>query len=126
MSSSQRQSRQRQSTTRTSPLVEAMVSGDRAGVGGIVANDMNGLCLISKGNMTTPSSDSNDTGVYTSLTRLASALTPSQTASMNNENVSSPLITIEMEGPSSLLIKEYDGHTVAIKVPNTTKTNAQG
>lgn len=120
-------------TARISPLVEAMVSGERAGVGGILVNDLNGLCLISKGNMTTSTesaaniSDGNNSGVYTSLTRLASTLTPYQTASMNNENPPSPLITIEMDGPTSILIKEYDGHTVAMKVPNrTTKTNDQG
>lgn len=64
--------------------------------------------------------DDTNSGVYTSLTRLAATLTPYQTASMNNENPSPPLITIEMGGPSSILIKEYDGHTVAMKVPNRT------
>jgi hypothetical protein len=118
---SSRQQSSKATTQTTSPIVEALITGEgRVGVGGIVANDMNGLCLISKGNNFM---DSNDTGVYTSLTRLASQLTPYQQASMNNNtatNPSSPLISIEMEGPASLLIKEYDGHTVAIKVPNKT------
>ena len=100
-----------------------MVSGEqRAGVGGILVNDLNGLCLVSKGNMSStgekPPASDNNSGVYTSLTRLASTLTPYQTATMNNENPPSPLITIEMEGPASIIIKEYDGHTVAMKVPN--------
>uniref|UniRef100_A0A6V0A318 Uncharacterized protein n=1 Tax=Pseudo-nitzschia australis TaxID=44445 RepID=A0A6V0A318_9STRA len=121
-------------TTRISPLVETMVSGEqRTGIGGILVNDMNGLCLVSKGNMSSSpptattanaiSSDNHDdtnSGVYTSLTRLASTLTPYQTASTNNENPSSPLITIEMDGLASIIIKEYDGHTIAMKVPNRT------
>ena len=121
-----------QRTSRISPLVEAMVSGEqRAGVGGILVNDLNGLCLVSKGNMTTTttttaatvtSSANNNSGVYTSLTKLASTLTPYQTSSTNNENPPSPLITIEIDGPSSILVKEYDGHTVAIKVPNNNGT----
>ncbi|OEU15592.1 hypothetical protein FRACYDRAFT_240285 [Fragilariopsis cylindrus CCMP1102] len=96
---------------------------------GILVNDLNGLCLISKGNMSssaTTNTNTNNSGVYTSLTRLASTLTPYQTANMNNENPPSPLITIELEGASSILIKEYDGHTVAMKVPNRKNTNDQG
>jgi hypothetical protein len=107
------------SGTQVSPLVESLISGDRAGVGGILANDVNGLCLVCRGDIPM----NHETGVYTNLTRLASKLTPyasvassSSTAAQN----SSPLITIEMEGSASILIKEYDGHTVAIKVPNAT------
>jgi hypothetical protein len=74
-----RQQSSKATTPSTSPIVEALVTGEgRAGVGGIIANDMNGLCLISKRNNF---SDSNDTGVYTSLMRLASQLTPYQQAS---------------------------------------------
>jgi hypothetical protein len=125
-----------QRTSRISPLAEAMVSGEqRAGVGGILVNDLNGLCLVSKGSMSSTaakssktsgrvSGDGNNSGIYTSLTRLASNLTPYKMAIMNNENPSSPLITIEMDGPASTIIKEYDGHTVAMKVPNrATKSN---
>ncbi len=116
-----------QRTSRISPLVDAMVSGEqRAGVGGILVNDLNGLCLVSKGNMASTAAKSStediNSGVYTSLARLASTLTPYQTASMNNESPPSPLITIEMEGQASILIKEYDGHTVAMKVPNKKTT----
>ena len=121
-----------QRTSRTSPLVEALVSEEqRVGIGGMLVNDLNGFCLVSKGNMSqvaekpqtssgADNNDSNKSGVYTSLTRLASTLTPYQTASTNNENPTSPLLTIEMDGPASLIIKEYDGHTIAIKVPNKT------
>jgi len=117
MNSSQRQQHK---AARISPLVEAMVSGEREGVGGILVNDLNGLCLLCKGDM----ADTNNSGVYTSLTRLASALTPYQMSSMGNDNPPSPpLITIELEGAASILIKEYDGHTVAMKVPNRKNTN---
>jgi Ragulator complex protein LAMTOR5 len=106
------------SGTKTSPLVESLISGDRAGVGGILANDVNGLCLVSKGNMPM----SHESGDYTNLTRLASKLTPYANSGSNS---SPPLITIEMEGPTSLLIKEYDGHTVALQVPNATKEKSE-
>lgn len=100
------------SGTRTSPLVESILTGsNRDGVAGILANDVNGLCLVSKGSMP----EGVDSGVYTNLTRLASQLSAATASSNIN-----PLITIELEGPASLLIKEYDGHTVAIKVPNAT------
>lgn len=107
-------SQRQHQATRMSPLVESLVSGDRAGVGGILCNDSNGLCLVSKGNM----NSDNESGVYTSLVRLASQLTPYQQASMNNENPPSPLITVETNS-TSILVKEYDGHTVAIKVGRT-------
>ena len=113
-----------QKPSRLSPLVELMVSGEqRNGVGGILVNDPNGLCLVTKGNMSSSSAnssggDNTSSGVYTSLTKLASTLTPYQTSRVNNENPSSPLITIEMEGDASIIIKEYDGHAVAMKVPN--------
>jgi len=122
-----------QRMNRMSPLSEVMVFGEqRAGVGGVLVNDVNGLCLVSKGNMcktasTTTSnliSSDKNSGVYTSLMRLASNLTLCQTASMNNENLPSPLITIEMDGPTSIIVKEYDGCTIAVKLPNkATKLN---
>ena len=109
-----------------------MISGDRAGVGGILANEVNDLCLIDKGNIVTPTVARNgvahtggdNSGVYTSLTKLASTLTPCQTA--KSTSASPPLITIEMEGRTSILIKEYDGHTVAIRVPNVNKKDLDG
>jgi hypothetical protein len=138
MSSSHQQ--RASATTRTSPLVESMISGDRDGVGGILANDVNGLCLFEKGNMVTRGTSTtslarngsvndascDNSGVYTSLTRLASTLAPCRIAKASSSSStlsSTPLITIEMEGPTSILIKEYDGHTVAMRVPNVTKLN---
>ncbi|KAG7369192.1 regulator complex protein LAMTOR5 [Nitzschia inconspicua] len=115
MSSAQQQPQGKQqqssSSARISPLVESLISGGRAGLGGILVNDVNGLCLVSKGDMPM----THDSGVYTNLTRLASKLTPDGKSGANS---TPPLITIEMDGPASLLIKEYDGHTVAMKVPN--------
>mmetsp|Transcript_65353 Transcript_65353/g.98578 ORF Transcript_65353/g.98578 Transcript_65353/m.98578 type:complete len:104 (-) Transcript_65353:52-363(-) len=99
-----------------SPLVNALVNGDREGVGGFLCNDPSGLCLVSKGNM----SCGNESGVYTSLVRLASQLSPNQQAHAAN----APLVTIETDN-SSILIKEYDGHTVAFTVPNSTVSREQ-
>jgi hypothetical protein len=66
----------------------------------------------------------NESGVYTSLVRLASQLTPQQEASMNNESPPAPLITVETD-TTSILVKEYDGHTVAMRVPYSTKSSDQ-
>jgi hypothetical protein len=99
-----------QQSTQTSRLVESLLSGDRAALDGICCNDPNGLCLISKGNM----NGGNESGTYTSLMRLASQLYPQQEGSMSNE---APLVNIETDS-SSILVKEYHGHTVAMKVPN--------
>ena len=115
-----------------SPLVESIISGDRAGVGGILANEVNDLCLIDKGNIVTPTVARNgvadmgcdNSGIFTSLAKLASTLTPCQTA--KSTSASPLLITIKMEGPTSILIKEYDGHTVAIRVPNVNKKDLDG
>ena len=137
------------STPKLSPLVDSLISryeqsdadgssgsGVGGGIDGIVVNDANGLCLVSKGMTTanTPISSSSNgngngnksTGVYTSLTRLASQLsphqqklqqqqqeqllhnnstegqtTPTSTSSQHAVVVSAPLITIETDGPSS-------------------------
>ena len=118
-----------QKISRKSLLVDIMVSGkQRDGVGGILVNDPNGLCLVTKGNMLASvrnaanseanSSNSFSCGVYSSLTKLASTLTPYQISRESNDNPSSPLITVEMEGAVSIVIKEYDGHAVAMKLPN--------
>ena len=127
-------SHQQLTGTIKSPLVEFMISGDRTGVGGILANDANGLCLIDKGNMVTTTTVStrnagtdascDNSGVYTSLAKLASTLTPCQSAKSSSS--SPPLITIELEGPTSILIKEYDGHTVAMRVPNVKRGDSDG
>ncbi len=115
-----RQGQQR--TKQMSPLVESLISGERADVGGIMCNDPNGLCLISKG--ASMNSDNDGSGVYTSLVRLASQLSPHQRRQENENPQPPPLITIETDS-TSILVKEYDGHTVALKVPNSTKTSDQ-
>jgi hypothetical protein len=59
----------------------------------------------------------NTSGVYTSLVRLASQLQPqAQMQSLNNETPPAPLITIETDA-TSILVKEYDGRVVAMRVP---------
>jgi hypothetical protein len=92
----------------STPLVDSLVSGDRQGVGGILCNDSVGLCLSSKGEI-----DSSNSGVYTNLVRLASQL-----QQQGEATDSAPLITIETDA-SALLVKEYDGHAVALRVPIT-------
>jgi len=60
-----------------------------------------------------------DAGSYASLVRLASQLSPQAEGNM-------PLITLESES-FAVLVKEYDGRTVAIQVPSdsTQGTRAQ-
>lgn len=55
-----------------------------------------------------------ESGTYTSLVRLASQLYPQQEGGMSTD---APIVKIETDS-SSILVKEYDGHTVAMKVPN--------
>lgn len=101
-------------STSTAPLVvESMVSGDRADVGGVLCNDVAGMCLLSHGHMKSNS----ESGVYTSLVRLASQLSPLQRESVNS-NQPVPLVTIECDA-TAVLVKEYDGHTVALRVPKS-------
>ena len=66
----------------------------------VVCNDSNGLCLFQKGSLPA-------TNNFTSLVRLANQL---------NSSEAQPLITIETPD-SAILIKEYEGHTVAVQVP---------
>lgn len=99
--------------SQTSSLVDSLISGDREGVGGILCNDPSGLCLASKGSI-----DASNSGVYTSLVRLASQL-----KNKGEATDSSPLITIECD-TSAILVKEYDGHTVALRVPSGNSSNA--
>ena len=94
-----------QRPTQTDQLVGNLVTGDRAELEGISCNDPSGLCLLSKGNM----SNANDSGACTTLVRLASQL---QTI---HANVDVPLIVIETK-VNSILVKDYDGHAVAMKV----------
>lgn len=81
-------------------------------VGGILCNDPSGLLLGSRGSLHVESA--NDSGTYTNLVKLAAKLKdPSGQSSV------SPLITIETED-SAILVKEYDGHAVAMRVPRGT------
>ena len=85
----------------------------RSKEGGVLCNDANGLCLISEGGM----QGENNSGVYSSLVKMASQLSPQSQAIHN-----APLITLESQS-SAVLIKEYDGRTVAIQVPSTQGTS---
>lgn len=79
-------------------------TGDR----GILVNDPTGLCIASKGDI-----DTENSGIYTSLVRLAAQL-PEVKNSIDSRV--SPLITIEF-GSHAMIVKEYDGHVVALRVP---------
>lgn len=92
-------------------LVQSLLSGDGKGVGGALCNDPDGMCLGSRGDI-----DDSKSGVYTSLVKLASQLDPGSEP---------PLITIETD-KAALLVKEYDGHAVALRVPVTENEGANG
>jgi hypothetical protein len=94
----------------SNPLVDSLISGDRR-VGGILCNDRSGLCLSSAGAI-----DSSNSGVYTNLVRLATQL-----QQQGKATDSTPLITIETYS-SAIIVKEYDGHAVALKVPSASPT----
>lgn len=92
-------------------LVQSLLTGDREGIGGATCNDRDGLCLGSRGAM-----NANTSGVFTSLVKLASQLDPGGEP---------PLITIETD-KAALLVKEYDGHAVALRVPVTGNAGTSG
>jgi hypothetical protein len=95
-------------------IVDSLIGGEgRSKEGGVLCNDVNGLCLISEGAMR----GENNSGVYTNLVKLASQLSPQTLANHNP-----PLITLESQA-SAVLIKEYDGRTVAIQVPSGQDTS---
>jgi hypothetical protein len=110
--------------------VEAIPSLERLrnNVGGIVVNDPNGLCVVHRGTVLV---DGNDTGVFTSLTRLARRLGPNHDGGIDTNAAapaaaaSGPLITLEYDeaasigAASAILLKDYDGHAVAFRVPKT-------
>lgn len=114
-------------------LVDRIVSGETGhdGVGGILCNDPSGLCLAARGSLNTRNHIANSGG-YTNLIRLASQLQgasknedqqqqqPQQQPSGGGVGASTtelPLITIEYDD-SAVLVKEYDGHVVALRVPS--------
>lgn len=96
----------------SNPLVESLVAGDRQGVGGILCNDTSGLCLSSDGAI-----ESANSGVYTNLVRLAAQLQQGEATD------AAPLITIETDS-AAVIVKEYHGHAVALKVPTTSLSEA--
>lgn len=98
-----------------SKIMDSLTRGEeRSKVSGVLCNDANGLCLISKGALR-----AEDSGIYSTLVRLASLLSPSQGThgGLAIAGITTPLITLESEAWSAL-IKEYDGRTVAIRVPS--------
>ena len=113
--------RQRQPSLLDSLLVAPDQNQNATDAGfGILCNDPTGLCLSATGSFVVKDKakpilanmdDAVVSGVYTSLTKLAQQLHPD-----NAPASAAPLITIETED-SNLLIKEYDGHAIALKVP---------
>lgn len=93
--------------------------------GGALCNDASGLCIGSRGNISTTQA-----GAYTNIAKLASQLSgeegDSNTGGKGKEEQQKeqqqhqvngfPLITIETD-EAALLVKEYDGHTVVVRVP---------
>jgi hypothetical protein len=84
------------------PILTAI--GDEREGTGILCNDPLGLCISSEG---APIASCN-LGFLTSMVHLVSQLT--------DANHSEPLITIETD-EASILVKSYDGHMIALKVP---------
>lgn len=91
--------------------------------GGILCNDAQGLCIGSRGSI-----DTSQSGVYTTLARLAVRLdewcTDKDTRPTNDfeapggggNSIATPLITIETDR-STLLVKELEGKAVVFRVP---------
>jgi hypothetical protein len=87
-----------------------MGAGDTREGTGILCNDPMGLCIAAEGAM---SDEAKNAGVFTSMVRLASQL---QGAAGSSTTAAPPLITIETD-EATILVKAYDGHTVALRVP---------
>mmetsp|Transcript_13128 Transcript_13128/g.28497 ORF Transcript_13128/g.28497 Transcript_13128/m.28497 type:complete len:126 (-) Transcript_13128:126-503(-) len=81
--------------------------------GGALCNDPAGLCLHCRGNI-----DASKSGSYTSLARLAAQLD-------GGNGVEAPLISIETD-KAAMLVKEYAGHAVVIRVPVTKNNEEEG
>lgn len=98
---------------------------------GTLCNDANGLCLGHRGTI-----DASHSGIYTSITKLASLLDGSMDGTSNNLGggtgsvsangneggeeavVASPIVSIQTD-KATILLKEYGGgRTVAFRVPN--------
>ena len=99
----------------TGLLAERMAEG-----GGALINDQNGLCLGSQGDIST-----NNSGVYTSIAKLANMLDSTidgSSSSSNQQQADVPLVSIQTE-KAALLVKEYGGRTAVFKVPTTEAEN---
>ena len=115
----------RQPSLLDSLLVTADQNATEAGFG-VLCNDPSGLCVSATGTFVSSNStttqlhqtmdDTAASGVYTSLTKLAQQLHPDADAA-----AAAPLITIESDD-FNLLVKEYDGHAIALKVPAAATT----
>ena len=79
---------------------------------GALCTDSSGLSLGAKGNI-----DSSKSGVYSTILRLASQLDGCHSST----NMKPPLVSIESNS-SNILIKEYNSHTVVLRIPTTTTT----
>uniref|UniRef100_A0A7S1VT46 Late endosomal/lysosomal adaptor and MAPK and MTOR activator 5 n=1 Tax=Grammatophora oceanica TaxID=210454 RepID=A0A7S1VT46_9STRA len=89
---------------------------------GMICNDPSGLCLAHRGGgndnsegSISPMMDPATSGVYTSLTKLASQLQPGATTA--------PVIAIETS-TSTILVKDMHGHAVAIQKPREASTSS--
>lgn len=102
-------------------------SGGETGVAASLCNDQSGLCLGSRGKI-----DTSRAGLYTKIVHLASRLDPYNThdyarkdqdvGAGGGEKTSKldypvPFVSIETDC-ASVFIKEYDGHTIVLRVPN--------
>mmetsp|Transcript_8129 Transcript_8129/g.22037 ORF Transcript_8129/g.22037 Transcript_8129/m.22037 type:complete len:117 (-) Transcript_8129:1568-1918(-) len=99
---------------KSTELVNSLLAGPaRENVGGILCNDPSGLCLVAKGAM----GNAERSGIYTNLTRLAAQLRSSpEDGTVADATSAAPLITIEADD-SAILVKDYDGRTMAVRVP---------
>jgi Ragulator complex protein LAMTOR5 len=103
------------SRAQSSVLADA---GDNRKESGILCNDPNGLCIASEGSLGGGGGKHEDWGVYTNMVKLASQLTGA-------DSQSAPLITIETD-QAAILVKSYEGHTVALRVPSSSSGNSDG
>jgi Ragulator complex protein LAMTOR5 len=110
---------------KTSILSEIMPSlKGEASSTGLVVNDPMGLCIVAEGRLS-----SDRAGVFTNLLHLAAQLPTTQTADSEQAppemegpttvRPNSCIVTIEMED-ASILVKNYDGYTVALQLSNAT------
>ena len=105
----------------TGLLAERMAEG-----GGALINDQNGLCLGSQGDIST-----NNSGVYTSIAKLANMLdntvdgSSGSSSSNSPQQAKNPLVSIQTE-KASLLVKEYGCRTVVFRVPTETENKSEG